>query len=302
MSEDVHAGAQRLFESGREDVDTLQKSRSVACSVCPRGCRLSEGQRGFCRARVARGGAVVSESYGLLTALALDPIEKKPFARFMPGNTILSAGSYGCNMRCPFCQNHDISQTGAGGLGRLFHMPPAELVQKALSLAPQRNVGLAFTYNEPAVGYEYVRDASTLAKREGLVNAMVTNGWMTPATLDALLPAMDAFNIDLKCFTQEGYERLGGSLGDVKATIAAVAASGAHLEVTTLVVTGLSDDEDEMDAEAAWLASLSPGIPLHVSRSFPRWNWDEAAPSVQKVRALADVARRHLHHVYTGNI
>lgn len=272
-------------------------SAPAVCPVCPRHCRLAEGQRGFCRARAAQNGRVVAQNYGLVTSLALDPIEKKPLARFLPGKTILSVGSYGCNLRCPFCQNHEISQSA----GDAAPLPPEQLVQKALALAPRGNAGLAFTYNEPAVGYEYPRDAGTLAHEAGLVNVMVTNGYFCAEALDELLPVIDAWNIDLKCFTEKGYRALGGGLETVKAAIGRVAASPAHLEVTTLVVPGLSDGEEDMAREAAWLASLSPGIPLHVSRSFPRWQSKKPPPSAEQVRRLADIAKQYLRHVYVGN-
>lgn len=271
----------------------------TVCPVCPRHCVLAEGQRGFCRARVAKDGQVVAENYGRLTALALDPIEKKPLARFLPGSKILSVGSYGCNLRCPFCQNHGISQ--ADGSEGVFELSTAALVEKALALRGEGNAGLAFTYNEPAVGWEYVRDAGALAHEEGLVNVMVTNGFFCAGVLNGLLPVVDAFNIDLKCFTAGGYETLGGGLDTVMETIERVAASPAHLEVTTLVVPGLSDGPADMEREAKWLASLSPGIPLHISRSFPRWQSSAPPPSTETMHALADTARRHLDFVYLGN-
>lgn len=272
---------------------------TVTCPFCPRHCRLAEGQLGFCRARVAKNGRVMAENYGRLTSLALDPIEKKPLARFLPGRMILSAGSYGCNLRCPFCQNHEISQS-AGEAGTT-ELSPAALVERALDLVPRGNAGLAFTYNEPAVGWEYLRDAGRLAHEAGLVNVMVTSGFFCQSVLEELLPLVDAYNIDLKCFNEAGYRSLGGRLDTVMATIERVAAAPAHLEVTTLVVPGLSDSEEEMEREAAWLASLDAGIPLHVTRSFPRWQSQQPAPAVEAVHKLADIARRHLEHVYIGN-
>ncbi|MDL2219022.1 AmmeMemoRadiSam system radical SAM enzyme [Ruminococcaceae bacterium OttesenSCG-928-O06] len=271
-------------------------AQTARCPVCPRHCALAEGQTGFCRARIAQNGQVVAQNYGRATALALDPIEKKPLYHFHPGSRILSVGSYGCNLRCPFCQNHDISQRGPAQESILS---PEALVQLALNARGQGNIGIAFTYNEPAVGWEYVRDAARLAAKEHLAPALVTNGWFCAPVRKALLPLIAAFNIDLKCFTEEGYRRLGGSLAPVMNTIAAVAAHpGTHLEVTWLVVPGLSDDEEDMQRAAAWLASLSPDIPLHLSRYFPRWHADAPATPPPTLHRLAAIAKQHLRHVY----
>lgn len=274
-------------------------SEKAICPVCPRHCALEEDQTGFCRARRAKGGKVKSISYGLLTSMALDPIEKKPLARFLPGAMILSVGSFGCNMRCPFCQNHDISQAGTSG--HLTECSPEGLVKKARELRAAGNAGIAYTYNEPLIGYEYVRDTARLARQHGLVNVLVTNGYVCAEPLDELFPLIDAWNIDLKCFTAGGYESLGGNLGDVMTTIEKVAHSGAHLEVTTLVVPGLSDGKADMEREAAWLASLSDKITLHVTRSFPQWKSQTPPPAVEEVHALAQTARGHLSFVCTGN-
>ena len=271
----------------------------TVCPVCPRHCALAEGGVGFCRARKAENGHVVCAACGSLSALSLDPIEKKPFARFHPGTSILSAGGYGCNMRCSFCQNHDISQCFAPPGAR--YIAPEALVEEALHLKGQGNIGLAFTYNEPAVTYEYMRAAARLAKPHGLLCAMVTNGYFCDAVLRELDGLIDAFNVDLKCFTEEGYRALGGGLADVKATIAG-AARFAHVEVTTLVVPGLSDDEGDMAREAAFLAGIDRGIPLHLSRYFPRWQSDVPATDVNKLNRLAGIAREHLDYVYVGNV
>ncbi len=281
------------------DTAAVSKTAAVACPVCPRRCFLAEGQPGFCRARVARGGEVVAQNYGRITSLALDPIEKKPLARFHPGGRVLSAGSYGCNLRCPFCQNHAISQRGEGEAPWQTIAPKA-LARRAAALRNEGNIGLAFTYNEPAVGWEYVRDATIESKKLGLVNVMVTNGCFSGEVMEALLPGIDAFNIDLKCFSEAGYQSLGGSLAAVKANIAA-AARAAHVEVTTLAVPGLAGDEAGMEREAAWLAGLNPEIPLHISRYFPSWRAEAPPTPLPVMHRLAAIARRHLKYVYLGN-
>ena len=272
---------------------------SVTCELCFHRCALAEGQTGACRARANRGGQIVPLNYGRLTALALDPMEKKPLRRFHPGSLVLSAGSFGCNLRCPFCQNVQLAGAGAECLAR--QVSPAELVEQALALRSRGNVGLAYTYNEPLVGYEFVRDCAALAHEAGLVNVLVTNGTITPQPWQALLPLIDGANIDLKGFTAEWYRRLGGDLEVVKHSIA-LAAGRCHLEVTTLIVPGENDSEGELEALARWLASVDPQIPLHITRFFPRHRMAHLSPTpVETVYRLVEAARQHLRYVYPGN-
>lgn len=272
---------------------------SLTCDLCFHHCQLEEGQTGFCRARVNHGSKIVPLNYGRLTALALDPIEKKPLRRFHPGSLILSIGSFGCNLRCPFCQNASIAQVGAEATTR--EVMPEALVDLARNLVPRGNIGVAYTYNEPLVGYEYVRDCAALVHKAGLVNVLVTNGTVEEGPWRALLPLIDAVNIDLKGFTAEWYRQLNGDLETVKRNIA-LAAETCHVEVTTLIVPGRNDSSDEMAEEAQWLAEIDPAIPLHISRFFPRHHMNDAAPTlVNTVYHLADIAREHLNYVYTGN-
>lgn len=272
---------------------------SVTCTLCFHHCRLEEGQTGLCRARANRGGVLQPLNYGRLTALALDPIEKKPLRRFHPGSLILSVGSFGCNLHCPFCQNAGIAAAGAESPTR--DCTPRQLAEEALRLRPRGNIGVAYTYNEPLVGYEFVRDCAEEVRRAGLCNVLVTNGTLEEQPWRALLPLLDAVNIDLKGFTEGWYRRLGGDLETVKRSIV-LAASCCHLEVTTLVVPGENDSEEEMRALSAWLASVRPDIPLHVSRFFPRHRMQDRPPTpVQTVFRLAEVARERLSYVYTGN-
>ena len=282
------------------------------CDVCFHRCDIPEGRRGFCGARTCKGGRVVPENYGSITALALDPIEKKPLRRFHPGSMVLSVGSYGCNLRCPFCQNSDISWSQAAlRLSGSCETASAEaLVQAALRLKPRGNIGLAFTYNEPLIGWEYVRDAAKLCHEAGMVNALVTNGTAHLAVLDALAPYIDAMNIDLKGFTKRYYNQvLGGDLDMVRAFISR-AVRRCHVELTTLIVPGENDTEDEMRALSGWVAGLrddaghavGPDVPLHISRFFPRFHMTDRGPTdVNKVYRLAEVAREKLRYVYTGN-
>ena len=271
----------------------------LTCELCFHHCQLDEGQTGFCRARGNRNGKIVSLNYGKLTALALDPIEKKPLRRFHSGSLILSVGSFGCNLHCPFCQNAGIAAVGPETYTQ--DCSPEQLVQESLRLREQGNIGIAYTYNEPLVGYEYVRDCAELVHQAGMLNVLVTNGTIEEGPWKALLPLLDAVNIDLKGFTSDWYRRLGGDLATVKRSID-LAAQHCHIEVTTLIVPGENDSEDEMRALSAWLASVSPEIPLHVSRFFPQHQMQDRPPTpVQTVYRLAEVARERLRYVYTGN-
>ena len=282
------------------------------CSVCFRHCEIKEGERGFCGVRTCENGVIRPVNYGRITSLALDPIEKKPLRRFRPGSKILSAGSYGCNLRCPFCQNYEISwsEQAAQFEEQAEYISPEELADTAEYYQRRGNIGVAFTYNEPLVGYEYVRDAARLVHERGMVNVLVTNGTASPEVLSELAPFIDAMNIDLKGFTTEYYAKvLKGDFEMVKAFIRE-AVKFCHVELTTLIVPGENDTDEEMQQLSSWVRDL-PGIfggrdgreiPLHISRFFPRFHMtDRDATEVAKIYHLAEVARKNLQYVYTGN-
>lgn len=295
--------SQRGSQTERSDFAVANKSSCKAqCYICPHACTLNEGQVGICRARRNKHGAVVSDSYGRITSLALDPIEKKPLVRFMPGSMILSVGSFGCNLRCPFCQNASIAHAGIDDV-LWQEISPEQLVEQAIRLKARGNVGVAYTYNEPLVNYEFVRDCAKLAHEAGLVNVLVSNGMANAEIITELAPLLDAVNIDLKGFTQDCYGFVGGSLDTVKQTIKLlVEYPTCHVEVTTLVIPRKNDTDEEIDALARWLASLDYEIPYHVSRFFPCYKMSDTKPtSVRTVYHLAEVARKHLRYVYTGN-
>lgn len=278
---------------------SLQK-REAVCPVCPHHCLLAEGQTGRCRARKNREGKIVNINYGKLTSLMLDPIEKKPLRRFFPGSRILSVGSFGCNLACPFCQNYEISMADSGQ-AHWQEAAPEALAGLAQEYQDRGNIGVAFTYNEPLVGYEFVRDTARLVRERGMKNVLVTNGCAEPLVLEELLPYVDAMNIDLKGFTGEWYEKLGGDLETVKRFIAR-AAQDCHVELTTLIVPGENDSEEEMDREARWIASLDWEIPLHVTRFFPQYRMADKAPTpVERVYRLRNTAAQWLRYVYVGN-
>ena len=286
------------------------------CTVCFRHCNIEEGRTGFCGGRICRDGVVQAGNYGKITALALDPIEKKPLRRFRPGEMILSVGSYGCNLRCPFCQNHEISwseeamrlaeqtvkpgeqATGAGD--RI--VSPRRLTDLALQFTGQGNMGIAFTYNEPMIGYEFVRDTARLAHEAGLVNVLVTNGTAEVSVLEEVLPFIDAMNIDLKGFTDRYYEKVLGGDRQMVMDFISRAAEECHVELTTLIVPGENDSPEEISALSEWIASVDPDIPLHLTRFFPRFHMTDRPPTdVSQLLHLVETAKENLHHVYAGN-
>jgi pyruvate formate lyase activating enzyme len=270
------------------------------CDICPHRCSIEEGHTGLCRARGNRNGVIVDENYGVVTSLALDPIEKKPLYRFFPGSRILSAGSYGCNLRCPFCQTMKY-QCAASRYERSAYGPGDACGKGAGADSARGNIGLAFTYKEPLIGYEFVRDCAAIAHEREMKTVLVTNGYINEKPLMDLLPWIDAMNIDLKGFTEEYYRKLGGSLKPVLRAIE-LAQQNCHVEVTTLIVPEENDSPAEMRRLSAWLAGIRADIPMHISRFFPRYKMaDRDATDVEQIYALADVAREKLRYVYEGN-
>lgn len=283
-----------------EGSSNIANVRSAVCPVCFRHCVILPGEYGRCKARKNVEGKIICASYGRLTGLMLDPVEKKPLRHFHPGSRILSVGSYGCNLSCPFCQNHDISMADETQV-EYTEMSPDELAELADQCRGQGNIGVAFTYNEPLVGYEYVRDTARLVHERGMKNVLVTNGTAELAVLEEVLPFIDAMNIDLKGFEESWYRKLGGDLETVKRFIAR-AAKSCHVELTTLIVPGENDGEEEMEREAQWIASIDPEIVLHVTRFFPRYHMMDREPTeVRNVYELRNIAGKYLKYVYTGN-
>ena len=274
----------------------------AVCNLCPRQCHIEEGKRGFCGARRVVQGSVVLAEPGKLSGLALDPIEKKPLQHFYLGANVLSLGFFGCNMLCPYCQNHEISHPAAQDrLRPVRRMTPGQIVDLAKSLIPQGNIGVAYTYNEPLTSFEFVLETAKQVHEAGLKNVVVSNGCFEEWVIDALLPYVDAWNIDLKAFRKDIYHRLGGDLGTVLRGIQRVSGRN-HLEVTALIVPGQNDSEAEMDEMSRWLASVNPEIPLHISRSFPHWlRPDLVPPPVPQLVRLVKIAKQHLRYVYGGN-
>ena len=289
-----------MSESNQRRERERTPGERAVCPVCPHGCFLLEGQYGRCGARRNEQGRIVCVNYGKVTSLMLDPIEKKPLSRFFPGSMVLSAGSFGCNLSCPFCQNYEISMAGPGQVS-YRELSPERLADLAYEYRQYGNTGVAFTYNEPLIGYEFVRDTARLVHERGMKNVLVTNGYAEDSVLTELLPWIDAMNLDLKGFTESYYRKLGGDLQTVKRFIERAARS-CHVELTTLIVSGENESEDEMEEEARWIASINPEIALHVTRFFPRYQMkDKKATDVRSVYRLKEIAERFLTYVYTGN-
>jgi pyruvate formate lyase activating enzyme len=276
------------WQAGPED--------SIVCGLCPHGCRIARGKSGLCRARRNEGGSMTLPYYGLVSSLAVDPIEKKPLHHFLPGSSVFSAGFVGCNMRCPFCQNWRISQELPTELEALT---PEALVGEALrSGCPS----IAYTYSEPSIHVEFLLAAMSAARKVGLKNVLVTNGCVNPEPARELLRLTDAANVDLKTWSTESYAKTLGGDRDAVLEFIRIASSLCSLEVTTLVVPQISDSREGIAAIAEFLASLSPDIPLHLSAYHPAWRHAAPASSAEGVSELAAVARARLRFTYIGNL
>lgn len=274
------------------------KGDQIHCYLCPHNCLIPQGGTGRCRVRQNRGGELLSLNYGVLSGIALDPMEKKPLYHFCPGSLVLSVGSRGCNLACGFCQNW----TSVQGEVPLQTISVGELVQLAEASRPRGNCGVAFTYTEPLMWYEFVQEAAALIQQRGMGTVLVTNGFIEPEPWQQLLPNIDAVNIDLKAFTPEFYRKnCGGRLKPVQAAIAG-AVGKCHVEITTLLIEGHNTDPKEIEELSAFLADLDPDIPLHLSRYYPAKAWRQPATDPDLIQKLAAIARQRLNYVYTGNL
>lgn len=277
---------------------------TVRCSLCPHRCTIAEGKSGICRTRKNVEGKLLAISYGVVSALALDPIEKKPLFHYYPGSKILSLGSVGCNLKCQFCQNHAIAQALEFDFARYSQNVTADsILKRAKETVGEGNIGVAYTYNEPTVGIEFMLEVAGKVKAKGLKNVMVSNGFIESEPLHELLSVMDAFNIDLKSSTDEFYRStLGGCIEPVLSTLSEIDKAGKHLEITYLVVPNGNDDRKQFRETCRWIAShLSPKTVLHVTRYFPNYHFNSPPTSLSSVLDLYGIAKEHLSHVYLGN-
>jgi pyruvate formate lyase activating enzyme len=276
---------------------------AVECFLCSHRCHIADGKRGVCRVRQNDGGTLCSLVYGRLIARHMDPIEKKPLYHFLPGTPSYSIATPGCNFRCRFCQNWQISQTnGSAAFDGLGYVPPEDVVEAAES---GRAATIAYTYTEPTIFMEYALDCARLARPRGLRNVFVTNGFQSPEAVEAMAGLIDAANVDLKAFSDEFYRsECGGRLQPVLDTIANMHEAGIHVEVTTLVVPGANDTDEQFAGIAAFLAGVSPDIPWHISRFHPDYKETGLPPTPMEAMERAESAGRKagLNYVYLGNV
>jgi pyruvate formate lyase activating enzyme len=275
----------------------------VQCDVCPRACRLHDGQRGFCFVRAAEGGEVVLTTYGRSSGFCVDPIEKKPLNHFLPGTPILSFGTAGCNLGCKFCQNWDISKSREIDTLADSGAPDA-LAEAALALGCR---SIAFTYNDPVIFLEYAMDVADACRARGLAAVAVTAGYVSPGAREELFSHMDAANVDLKAFTEGFYAKTcAGHLAPVLETLEyLVHETDVWVEVTTLLIPGLNDSDEEIDAETRWFAAhLGVDVPLHFTAFHPDWKLRDRphTPPATLTRAREIALTNGLRYVYTGNV
>lgn len=267
------------------------------CLLCPNHCHLKEGQTGRCHGRSAMSGKMALNNYGCIVAENIDPIEKKPLYHFFPGQSIYSIGTFGCNLKCIFCQNSDLSQQPS--VGKLTS--PDFLINHAKSIT--NNIGVAFTYNEPGVWFEYILDCAPLLRNANLKTVLATNGYLEPTPWEELCQHVDAMNIDLKSFSSDFYTKnCGGQIETVKHNIIQAFKKGIHIEITHLVVTTLNDNKDEFSSLVDWIAELSSDIPLHISRYFPRYLMTASLTPAKTMTEFAEIASKKIKYVYSGNI
>jgi len=272
------------------------EDKRVLCFLCPHHCNIVEGGRGACRVRKNKQGTLYSLNYNRLSALALDPIEKKPLYHFYPGAQILSAGTVGCNLKCSFCQNwhiaHDDPETQYITSHKLVDMAKKD----------DNSIGIAFTYNEPSIWFEFVYETAKLSRENGLKNVLVTNGFISEEPLKDLLPFIDAMNIDVKGFTQRYYKDVcKGLLDPVKRTVE-ISAGKCHIEITTLVVTDLNDSVEEIGEISRWISSIDKEIPLHLSRYFPNYKLSNDPTPLDRMARAREEASKSLSYIYVGNV
>ena len=271
---------------------------TIRCRLCPHNCTIKEGKSGMCGVREVEDGKLWAINYGEISALSLDPIEKKPLFHYKPSSEIFSIGSFGCNFTCGFCQNYAIAQFRP----RTEYISVDEIIERAIEYKSQDNIGIAFTYNEPMMYYEYMLDVAKRCKSVGLDVVVVTNGFINEEPLKQLLPFVDAMNIDLKSFSEDFYrQECSGNLEDILRTIE-IASQKCHVELTTLLITDHNDTEQEVRKIGAFIASVDKNIPLHLSRYYPTYKFKEEATNIEKVKKLAEIAREYLNYVYVGNI
>jgi len=278
-------------------------SNTIQCTLCPHYCTIREGKTGICHVRSNTGGKLVSDNYGLLSAVHIDPIEKKPLYHYFPGSMVFSIGSVGCNLRCLFCQNCEISQVpSVNSVMGLKRFEPAQVIEQTSAIPG--NIGIAYTYNEPTVWFEFMLDTATIARSRGLKNVMVTNGFINPEPLKQLLKVTDAFSVDIKGFTGDFYKKTTSSkLEPVKNAISMISKSGRHLELVNLVIPGLNDNRKRFGEMVKWISGeTGKDTVLHLSRYYPMHKMHVEPTPALLLEELHEIASVYLNYVYLGNI
>jgi len=275
--------------------------QTVQCELCPHRCTLASGHYGKCKTRFNELGTLYTQSFGILSSISSDPIEKKPLYHFYPGNSILSIGSFGCNLSCDYCQNCEITQINERVFSKHPFREPEDMADRARM--HRNNIGIAYTYNEPTVYYEYMIRCAERLKEYKLSNVMVTNGYINPSPLAGLLPYMDAFNVDLKSFRNLFYlKRSGASLSPVLDAIDIIAKSDKHLEITFLIIPDFNDSEEEWKDLISWITDhCDKHTALHVSRYYPYYRVFKPPTPLSTIQRFLDLARQSLDYVYPGN-
>ncbi len=278
-----------------------KEKQKVKCLLCPHFCTIKEGERGVCNVRKNVKGELISENYGQVTALGFDPIEKKPLYHYHPGEEILSVGSFGCNLKCDFCQNWEISQSDIDNIGRIQSHRAEEVIQ--IAEKKPGNLGIAYTYNEPIIYYEFMLDIAKLAKEKGLKNVMVTNGFINPDPLEKLMEVIDAFSIDLKAFTDNFYKKkTSARLEPVKESLKMIKKHQKFLEITNLVIPEWNDDKKQFSEMIRWIKNeLGEDTILHLSRYFPVYKSQAEPTAINTLKELYQLAKESLNYVYIGN-
>jgi len=276
-------------------------NETARCIICPRMCNLKPGQRGFCGTKENQGGKIFNLTYGLLSAIAIDPIEKKPLAHFYPGSLSLSISSVGCSFTCPWCQNWHLSTAKPGG--GIKKVPPDYVVDMAHR---QECTSISYTYNEPLINLDYVEDVARLARKEGVKNVLVTNGYVSLEALGRVIDVIDAANVDWKGFTEEFYQKhCAADLQSVLDATVEMHNKGVHVEITFLIIPEINDGEDEARRMARYLVDkMGPDVPLHLSRFYPQYKFSDLPPTpVETLLRAREVAKAEgVHYVYVGNV